>query len=82
MTNLGLRTRRHGTRAEAESVVDTPLVYPARRSDPDGISVRHLEGAGLRGVTSTNRGPMSRSVAPPTDSSGTLSLIARLDHFD
>jgi hypothetical protein len=36
-----LLTRRHSTQAEAESVVDTPLVYPARRSDPEGISVRH-----------------------------------------
>src|SRR5436190_21443853 len=45
-------------------------------------SIRHLEGDGLRGVTSKNPEPMSPSGAPPTESSGTLSLTIRSDHFD
>src|SRR5206468_1613490 len=43
LTDLGLRTRPHGTQTEVTSAVDTPLVYPARRTYPEGASARPAE---------------------------------------
>jgi hypothetical protein len=61
--NLGLLTGRYHTRAEAEFMVDTPLVYPAWWSDPESTSVRRTDWGHVRRPTCSVRAASHENAA-------------------